>query len=428
MAKRIKILYDASILANGLKQTSSRSGVFFVAYNILLELTKINNVSLVLYVNNKFSFAFNFIKADPNLKNLTFYNHFFLNKLSSFKDNLKVKRTKSKSKILKLFLNFARGIISFILKLIFNRKKKIDNNFDIFFSPLFKIPDNIRNNKKIKKFTISYDMIPFIFPEYHPNVQRGNFWFLSLMDSLNKDDYIFTISNHTKKDLIRLNKNIDKNKITTTYLATSDNFYQCKDKKKINKVLKKYNIPKNTKYIFSLCTLEPRKNLVHLVKCFIEFINKYNINDLYFVLGGGHWDTFIKSIEKEIKDFNKSRNRILKIGYVDDEDLASLYSNAIFFVYPSLYEGFGLPPLEAMKCGTPVIVSNTSSLPEVVGNAGLMVDPKNEKQLVKTMYKLYNNEKLRKELSKKGLKQAKKFSWEKTVDQMVKRFREALDH
>jgi len=423
----MKIIFDASILANGTIKTSSRSGVFFVAYNILRELSKRKNISLILYVQDKFSSAVEFIKDDPFLEKMKFYDESYFKRMSLYKCDLRKRRKNAKSIIGKIYFNFIRSCLSFVLKFItIYHKDKMDLNYDLFFSLIFKIPDEIRNNDKIKRFTISYDMIPFILPEYYPEVQRGNFWFRGLADSLNKQDYFFSISNHSKKDLIKYNKNIDSRKITTTYLAASDNFYQCKDKNKIAKVLEKYKISKNTKYIFSLCTLEPRKNLIHAVKCFIKMIKDKKVDDLYFVLGGGHWDAFIKKLEKEIQNFDKYKDKIIKIGYVDDEDLAPLYSRAMFFIYPSLYEGFGLPPLEAMKCGTPVITSNNSSLPEVVGDAGIMINPKSEKQLVDAIYKLYKDEDLRKELNKKGLKQAEMFSWEKTVNKMIKKFEEVL--
>jgi glycosyltransferase involved in cell wall biosynthesis len=429
--KKIKIIFDVSILANGVKKTSGRSGIFFVAYNILRELIKRKNVLITFYIQDKYSSAINFIRQDPLLKNLKFYNSSFLKRLSIYCSSLRVKRKETNYLINKFIINLARGALSILLRLLSKFYKNNKNkllNFDIFFSPVFAIPNNIRKNNKIKRFTISYDMIPFIFPEYYPDVQAGNSWFLTLMESLDKDDYFFTISDFSKHDLIKYNKNIDPNKIVTTYLAASDNFYQCKDKNKINQVLTKYKIPENIKYVFSLCTLEPRKNLVHAIKCFVQTIEKYKIDDLYFILGGGHWDIFIEKLEKEIANFDKYRNKILKIGYVNDEDLAPLYSGSMFFVYPSLYEGFGLPPLEAMKCGTPVITLNTSSLPEVVGDAGIMVDPESEEQLINAMYKLYKDKALRKELSKKGLERAKMFSWERMVDEIMKKFKEICRH
>ena len=117
---------------------------------------------------------------------------------------------------------------------------------------------------------------------------------------------------------------------------------------------------------------------------------------------------------------------IIKAGYIDDEDLSILYSNAEWFVYTSQYEGFGLPPLEAMQCGCPVITSNNSSLPEVVGDAGLMIDWDSDEQHIEAYEKYYFNKVLRQENSLKGIERAKLFSWEKTVDLMVEQMRKAI--
>ena len=182
--------------------------------------------------------------------------------------------------------------------------------------------------------------------------------------------------------------------------------------------MKKYNLPQDKKYIFSLCTLEPRKNLIRAVKCFIEFINKNNIDDLVFILGGGSWKGFIKQLEQEVPEFDKYRDKIIKAGYIDDEDLSPLYSGAEWFVYTSQYEGFGLPPLEAMSCGCPVITSNNSSLPEVVGDAGIMIDWDSDEQHIKAYENYYFNASLRKQNSQNGINRAKTFSWAKCVDLM----------
>jgi glycosyltransferase involved in cell wall biosynthesis len=154
-------------------------------------------------------------------------------------------------------------------------------------------------------------------------------------------------------------------------------------------------------------------------------VEKYGIEDLYFVLVGTKgWD--FDSIFDRLNSCTLSRDRFIVTGFVPDEHLAAIYSEAMMFVYPSLYEGFGLPPLEAMQCGVPVITSNTSSLPEVLGNAGIMIDPKNSSELENAMYSLYANEELRKHLSEKGMERAKLFSWQKCAEQTVDVYRKSI--
>ena len=123
---------------------------------------------------------------------------------------------------------------------------------------------------------------------------------------------------------------------------------------------------------------------------------------------------------------NEIRNKIIITGYVDDIDLSPLYTGALAFVYPSIYEGFGLPPLEAMQCGAPVITSNTSSLPEVVGDAGIMVEPDDVTGLSGAIYKIYSSEFLRENMSKRSRERAKLFSWEKCVEQIVAAYKKAI--
>lgn len=284
-------------------------------------------------------------------------------------------------------------------------KRKYDD-VDAFFSPVFMIPWQIKKQSNIKKYLILYDTIPLLYPKYY---HKG--WFEDMVKSLNATDTYFAISQSAKTDFIKFSKAKDKN-IKVVPLACADTFYEQKEKTK--EVLKKYNLPLNKKYVFSLCTLEPRKNLIRAVKTFVTFVQKNNIKDMIFVLGGGYWDMFIPKLEKVIGKLPE--NLIYKVGYVDDEDLAPLYSGAQWMVYTSEYEGFGLPPLEAMACGCPVITSNNSSLPEVVGNAGQMIDFDSDSQHIEAYEKYYFNNDFRNEMANKGLMRAKQFSWQKTAD------------
>ena len=186
---------------------------------------------------------------------------------------------------------------------------------------------------------------------------------------------------------------------------------------------KKYHIPADKKYLFSLCSLEPRKNLIRSVRTFIKFIQKNKIDDLVFVLGGSSWGGFIERFDNEVPEYAEYKNKIIRAGYVDDEDMNALYSNAEWFVYTSQYEGFGMPPLEAMSCGCPVITSNNSSLPEVVGDAGIMIDYDSDEQHIEAYEKYYFDEKLRKKMAEKGLKRSKLFSWDKAAAIMAECFK-----
>ena len=172
---------------------------------------------------------------------------------------------------------------------------------------------------------------------------------------------------------------------------------------------KKYGIP-DAPYILSLCTLEPRKNIDQIIRAFAKLVNESQIQELNLVLVGPKGWMFDKIFDA-IATNTTVKNKIFITGFIPDEDLASIYSEAMMFVYPSFYEGFGLPPLEAMQCGTPVITSNVSSLPEVVGDAGIMVSPRDLDELCQAMLTVYKNPSLRQEMSEKSLHRASKFSW-----------------
>ena len=272
-----------------------------------------------------------------------------------------------------------------------------------------------------EKYIILYDAIPLLLPNYYPSVGLKKHWFYNLTEYIKTKPNCkyFAISKSCKNDFVRL-LNMNPDDITVIPLAANDNFYQEKDEKKIQDARKKYNIPADKKYVFSLCTLEPRKNLIRAVKTFIEFIKKNKIDDMVFVLGGAHWDEFIGKLESEIDDLGKYKDKIIRAGYIDDADLAALYSGAMFFVYTSQYEGFGLPPLEAMKCGCAVITSNNSSLPEVVGDAGVMIDWDDDDAHIAAYEKYYFDDTYRTSMAKKGLAHSKDFSWEHTADIIVK--------
>ena len=183
----------------------------------------------------------------------------------------------------------------------------------------------------------------------------------------------------------------------------------------------KNNLP--SKMILNVGTLEPRKNVVSLIKAF-EKLKQKGYKDYKLVIAGEKgW--LYKQIFKEV-EHRDLKKEILFLGVVKDEDLPMLYNCADMFVYPSLYEGFGLPPLEAMACGIPVITSNTSSLPEVIGDAGIMVDPGDVNSLCEAMYNVLTDKELRCQMSKKGLKRAKLFSWEKAANEILEIYDDAL--
>ncbi len=264
-------------------------------------------------------------------------------------------------------------------------------------------------NIKVKKVLTIHDLTPILFPETHTK-QTVLLWNSTLKLIKNKIDIIIADSQNTKSDCMRLLK-VHEEKIKVIYLA-ADKIYKPLDDKRgkiMEELRRTYNI--NSNFILYVGTLEKRKNIPNLIKAFYK-LKKRGINPKLVVVGKKGWK--YNEIFETMENLNLQKD-IIFTGYVPKEDLVKFYNLADVFIYPSLYEGFGLPPLESVACGTPVIASNTSSLPEVVGDAGIMVNPYDVDELVDKMYEVLTNDGLRDELSKKGLERAKLFSWEKTA-------------
>jgi glycosyltransferase involved in cell wall biosynthesis len=288
-------------------------------------------------------------------------------------------------------------------------------NSDIYFSSYFAIIPEIDSNPSIRKLQVIHDLTPILFPHMF---QKNWSFEKAGWNNIKPDINVLTVSMCTKIDLLHHFPHISESQVTVMPLGADEHFRPCTDKAKIESVLKKYGLPENTIYILSVATLEIRKNFDHVIRSFSVFIEKYGeqFQNLKLILTGkkGWLDRKIQTAYKRLT--RKVKERIIFTGYVDDIDLSFLYNGASCFCYMSLYEGFGLPPLEAMQSGTPVITSNTSSLPEVVGDAGIMLDPHDVEGLADAMYRVISDENLRKEMIAKGLEQAKKFSWENCVN------------
>jgi len=432
--KKPNLLFDALPFFYFFEEKEKRSGVYFVVYNVLKELEKQQIFNITLLVDHdRYKFVHK-IKNDSFLSRFSFFKFFnehqFYQRIESVKTNINnIKTTTNIFKkiiyILKILKHWLYIIYyGFNAKLHTHTTNKVFKNTNIFFSMNLELYYNFLKYTHIRKYMLLYDIMPVLFPEYYPTFFSKNDYIneIANMLSLNKEYYYFCISECTKYDYLKYYGNlIDEKKMSVIHIASAQNFYPDYDKIKLAAVFKKYKVEakNNDVYIFSLCTLEPRKNLVFTVKCFIKFIIKHNINNLYFYLGGGQWDFFIHKLEEQINNLNEYRDKIVRLGYIDDEDVNILYSNSLFFTYISQYEGFGMPPLEAMQAGTPVITSNNSSLPEVVGDSAIMIDYDSEEQCIKAFEDLYFNEDLRKHYIEKGLERAKLFSWKKTVDKIT---------
>lgn len=281
------------------------------------------------------------------------------------------------------------------------------NNVDILHQPCFSVPIFYHG----KKIVTVHDIIPLKFPKNLPLASRL-FYSKWMTYSYRYADMIIADSECTKRDIIKHLK-ISPEKIRVIYLAVSDDFKPESSKARIQNIKNKYHT--GEKYFIHVGTIEPRKNLPFLVRAFSEAV-RAGVPENLVIVGkyGWYYDRLLTSIKDlQLKD------RVIFTGYAPDEDIPALYSGATALTFPSLYEGFGFPPLEAMACGTPVISSNTSSLPEVVVDAGILIAPEDKETWAKKMIEISTEKKLAQKLRIKGLKRAKKFSWEKTARETI---------
>lgn len=257
-----------------------------------------------------------------------------------------------------------------------------------------------------------YDLSYIRYPQY---TAPKNLDYLKkfVPQSLKRADTVVTISESSKKEIVEHYK-FNPEKIRIIYPAVDQKLFRPQVPQKIKSTLSKYKI--EAPYILCVATLEPRKNLIGVLNSFEKLPEAIKNTYSLVLVGGKGW----LDGELEIK-YEKlaSKYKLIKTGYVPGEDLPAIYSGARIFVYPSFYEGFGMPPLEAMACGTPVITSDNTSLPEVVGDAGIMVKAEDTAELASQMTKVLADKKLADSMRKKGLLQSQKFRWQKSAKTLI---------
>lgn len=218
---------------------------------------------------------------------------------------------------------------------------------------------------------------------------------------------IYTVSHYSKEDIVNHYK-VKPQKVLVTYNAVSSKFKKLnRDELDERELRKKYGIG-DSRYILSVGNLQPRKNLTRLIQAYLSYIKKSKDKSKLVIVGKKAW-----MYDDILKEACKKSDSIIFTGYVSTEDLVRLYNAATCFIYPSFFEGFGLPPLEAMACGTPVAVANSTSLPEVVGDAGRYFNPFSVEDITQCIFEMMSEENNKPYLKKAEI-QKLKFKWEKS--------------
>jgi len=375
---------DARVLQSG------DGGVFVYAKNIIEHLIKIsrNRHQIKLFANQRKKHNNSLIMELGKNQNVKLYQYRFPNK----------------------FLNASLKFLSW------PNIDELVGGCDILFFPSMMYSSW---SKKTKTVLTMHDLSFEIFPEFY--TAKQNIWhkMMSVEELCADVDRIISVSKNTKADIINRYA-IDAKKIEAIYSGLDDNFRPIRNQYELERVRKKYHLPANKKFILQAGTIQPRKNMAATLQAFERWQELFpSVAEDYELIFAGHkgWGTknFIKSVEKSV-----FRDRMHLIYEIDKKDLPALYNLAKIFVYPSFYEGFGHPILEAFGCGVPVISSATSSLGEVVDGAGLVFDPYKIDDLVAGLHTLAIDEDFAHSLRAKGLARTVEFSWEKCARQTLR--------
>lgn len=430
----LKVAYDISFLARHYRRHNFQvAGIFRVIESLMLELNrrtsdvdlKITSVCHERIIESLIGYIL-YSEDHPNIRGLDLHESFssksgLLEQYSQFYNLLNPSLSQQSSYWRKYVL---RGLQKTVLKgmskfhQIDTRPLLSQEKLDIFHSTYLRMPNKELTCGLQRVITI-YDLIPIVRTDFV--IKELEVFFRNIISSIDIHlDWAICISEYTKQEFCE-HTGMSPERVFVTYLAAENSFSPIGDSILVNEACKKYLIPEDP-YFLSIAALQPRKNLSFLIESFYKLISENPSIDHDLVLAGSSgWMT--EEIFETINSRSDLKHRVHFTGYVEEEDLNAIYNGATAFIFPSLYEGFGLPILEAMQAGVPVISSNATSLPEVAGDAAILADPQDEDAFCQAMLNIIHDSSLRQRLKYKGLEQAKKFSWDKCADQTLEAYR-----
>jgi glycosyltransferase involved in cell wall biosynthesis len=284
---------------------------------------------------------------------------------------------------------------------------------DVYHAPHYVLPAAVR----CRSVVTIHDCIHLMFPQYLPNRAAYAYARASMWAAARRSDRILTVSEASKRDVLSL-FNVKPEKIVVVYNAIDEHFSATPSEEHVARIRERYQL--DHKFVLYVGNIKPHKNLVRLIEAFSELRRTHD--DLKLLIIGDEISK-LPALRRAVHR-HKLHKYVRFLGYLKDDTLTVLYRLASVFVFPSLYEGFGLPPLEAMASGTPVVTSNVSSLPEVTGDAAVLVDPYDVDSIGNGIRRILDDPQLAEELRIKGLKRAREFSWERSVEKTQRVYRE----
>jgi len=288
------------------------------------------------------------------------------------------------------------------------------HRLDLYHNPYYLVPYAM----PCPMVATVHDMIPMLYPESVPGSALPTVFLLMVRLTVFRARRVIVGSQSTRRDLLRVIPSADR-KVSVVYYAVDESFSP-QPEGRIAEMRRRYGL--DARYLYYLGANKPHKNLVRLVEAWASLPDEVRAG-AELVLAG-HEDERYPQVYEAVTRLGLHDVRLL--GAVPDDDLAPLYSEATGFIFPSLYEGFGLPVIEAMACGTAVACSNTSSLPEIVGQAAITFDPHNETDMALAMRRLLQDDGLRRYLAEEGQRRAGQFTWKRAAEETLKAYRSAL--
>jgi glycosyltransferase involved in cell wall biosynthesis len=351
-------------------------------------------------------------KIDKEQKYTYYYDGLFSDQLLSFEQINNERFFKTKKTIKKI------PVLADIAKLGWSIFKKglcklQEDHYDIYWEPNFVLLDL----PAAKKVLTVHDLSFYLYPQWHTR-EVTDIFKERFIRNIHRAERIITGSHFIKNEAIDILK-IPQEKISVIYHGVDQHNFKLYDKDILNSISIQNNLPE--KFFLCVGSIEPRKNLIRLLDAYDRLPDNL-VKDVVLLLAGFcGWEN--EDIMARIKVMS---GKVHYLGYVSNIELAYLYNMATFFIYPSLYEGFGLPPLEAMACGTPVLLSNIPVHREIYGDAAYYFDPMNVDDIAASMMKTLGDTSLRRDLANSSIIKAKQFSWERSAEEHLQVFKEVL--
>jgi glycosyltransferase involved in cell wall biosynthesis len=426
-----KVLVDIAFLGLGFDRKSACRGVERVVANLFEGLLKSEFCDLSFAATSCLAGAYDFLEAKGMAPHKTL-RHAPRQLVHSRRARQLIRQVERNLQDRGLLARGLRKTRSLAAQWLVRNEGELEDTFlsdvDIYHMPHTRYPQPylpacVEQHPRVKKFVTMHDLIALRNPEFFAKDPRAHL--KSLLDRLSEKTFAFCVSEHGRAEVLEWTRLRPDRVFVAPLAADPELFYQVKQPDVRTKVLKEIGIP-NEPYFLALSVHEPHKNFQHLIRCLGELVQSGELPNGNLVIVGRK-ATRGNLVENAIKDYPCLAGRVFTTGFVPDDRLAAVYGGAIAFLFPSLAEGFGLPPLEAMQCGAPVIASNTTSIPEVVGSAGLLLSPTDVDGWCQAMLKIYRDDEFRAGFSVKSVERAKLFSWERFIQATIRGYQTSLE-